>query len=326
MGGHLHGPGQQLPLSHKARHGRRADHGKRSHRKGRKGKGHGAPQAAHLRNALLVRGHIDSPGAEKERNLGKGVVGNVHNAALNAVHGKQGHAQNDVGKLAHRGIGQPRLKVVLGQRDDRGRKDGEGNKIGRGHAQVEAFHQVCAEDVEHDPRGAEHAHLHHGHSVQQGRHRRRRNHGPRQPVVQRHDAVFGKAQQAADVEHRGQGIADPAVEDALVAVVGKVQIAREHVDDDHGGQHQTLGRSGQVDDILARAFIPLFVLVVGHQGVGADADHLIEQVEGKEVVRKGHAHGSEQGQRETDAEAGLGVLLEAAHVARRVEHGDNPQK
>ena len=95
------------------------------------------PRPLHLGNVFLVGGHVDGPGTEEQGDLGKGVVDDMDQPALDGRRGQQGHAEDDVGELADRGIGQPGLEVVLGQGDHRGDDDGEADKIGGGNAEVE---------------------------------------------------------------------------------------------------------------------------------------------------------------------------------------------
>ena len=129
--------GQQIPFGDEPGHRRHADHAEGGHGKGAEGQRHDPAQAAHLGDVLLVRGDIDGAGAEEQGDLGKGVVGDVDDPALDSGRGQQRHTQDDVGELADRGVGQPRLQVVLAQGDDRGRQNGERNEVGRGDAQVE---------------------------------------------------------------------------------------------------------------------------------------------------------------------------------------------
>jgi hypothetical protein len=75
------------------------------------------------------------------------------------------------------------------------------------------------------------------------------------------------------------------------------------------GSRNSFGGSRQVDKIFTSAVISLLVLVVSNQGIGADRDNLVEKIHGEEVVGKGDADCSKDGQGETGIEPGLGMLL-----------------
>ncbi len=66
--------------------------------------------------------------------------------------------------------------------------------------------------------------------------------------------------------------------------------------------------------------------MMGNQRIGADRDDLVEEVQGKEVVGKGDPDGPERCQGKTGIEAGLGMFLEAPHIAHGVEDGNDPQR
>ena len=109
-------------------------------------------------------------------------------------------------------------------------------------------------------------------------------------------------------------------------VVGKIEGAAQNINQDHGRQNQAFGGGGQVGEIFFAAFIALFILMMGHQRIGADADDFVKQIQGEQIVGKGAAHGAEQGQGEAGVETRLRVLLQAAHIAGRVKHRDHPEE
>ena len=191
---------------------------------------------------------------------------------------------------------------------------------------LKAVHQVDPEDVEHDPGGAEHADLDHGHRMEQGGDRGRGDHGTGQPVMKRHDAVLGKAEEAEDIEHDHHRLAQRRREDAGGDVGGEIKRAGQHIDQDHGRQQEDLGGGGQVDDIFPASFVAFLVLVMGDQRIGADGDDLVEEIQGEQVVGEGHPDGPEDRQGKTGVEPGLGMLLEAAHVAHRIKDRNHPQR
>jgi len=66
--------------------------------------------------------------------------------------------------------------------------------------------------------------------------------------------------------------------------------------------------------------------VVRDEWIGRYADDLVKEIKGEEVVGEGATNGAEQREGEAGAEARLGVLLQAAHVAGGVKHGHHPQE
>ena len=109
-------------------------------------------------------------------------------------------------------------------------------------------------------------------------------------------------------------------------VVGEVEVPGKNVDHDHGRENEALGGGGKVGQILLAALVAFLVLVMGHERIGADADNLVEQIEGQQVIGEGAADGAEQGQGKAGVEARLLVLVEAPHVSRRIEDCDHPQE
>jgi hypothetical protein len=118
----------------------------------------------------------------------------------------------------------------------------------------------------------------------------------------------------------------PRRKDAGSDVVAEVQGAGQHVDQDHGRQHETFGGSGQIDDVFLGTFVAFFILVMSHQRIGADADDLVEEVHGQQIVGKGYADGAEQRQGKAGVETGLGMFMQAAHISGRIEHCQDPEK
>ena len=191
---------------------------------------------------------------------------------------------------------------------------------------MEAVHQIHPEHVEYHADGGEHADLHHGDRVEQCAHGSRGDHRARQPVVQRHDGVLGEAQDAAHVEDDDDAVMDARRKNAGVGVGGEVERSGEDVDQHHRRENESLGRSGQIGQVLPAALVAFLVLVMGDQRVRGDADDLVEEIQREQIVGEGAPDGAEKRQCETGIEAGLRVLPEAAHIAGRIEHRDHPEK
>ena len=105
----------------------------------------------------------------------------------------------------------------------------------------------------------------------------------------------------------------------------KARVPALLVGDDHGRQDQGYGGAHDVEEVLAPRGAGLGVLVMGDQGIGSQGKHLVKEVQGEQVGAKGHPDGGGQGHREKAVVAGLGVLIQAAHVADGVGAGHDPQ-
>jgi hypothetical protein len=64
---------------------------------------------------------------------------------------------------------------------------------------------------------------------------------------------------------------------------------------------------------------------LGDQRIGRQREHLVKQIEGQQVGRKGHADGRRNGDGKRGEIAGLRMLLERAHVADGIERGEEPE-
>jgi len=94
----------------------------------------------------------------------------------------------------------------------------------------------------------------------------------------------------------------------------------------HQGEEQESDRGAhQIAQVHAPGAARLPGARVGHQGIGGEGDGLIENEEGENVGGKGDAHGAGDGDGEADVEPGLVLLVVGAHVADRVQGGDDPQ-
>ncbi len=236
---------------------------------------------------------------------------------------RQRRAEHDVGQLADGRIGQPGLEVVLGQRDERGRDDREAGDVHQPHAGAAARQQVDPEDVDDDLEHREHAGLDHGNRVQQRADRRRRDHRRRQPAMERHQRRLARAEgeqreqddELAAVDRSGE---DPARREFQRAgpPPRPGQAEQEHPD-----------RRGQQDtEVNAPRSSRLFRAVVRHERVRREREDLVEQEQRQQVARQSDAHRGGDGDRETDVEPRLRTLVAPAHVADRVERGDDPQE
>ena len=158
--------------------------------------------------------------------------------------GQHGNAHDNVGKMTHGAVGNPRLDVVLGERDQGRCDDGESRHIGCGHTQSQIMQGIQPETGEHDPAHGKGARFNHGHRVQQAGNRRGRHHSRWQSAVQRHDGCFGKACQEQDIYHNEQHRVGIGWENPFVDVPQlKVEGSAQHIGNDHGRQEKRAWRS-----------------------------------------------------------------------------------
>ena len=72
------------------------------------------------------------------------------------------------------------------------------------------------------------------------------------------------------------------------------KVASQNIDKNHGRQYESLCSRSQVNNVLPGPSIPFFILMMSDQWVGADADNLIKEIQGKKVVRKSHTDSPEE--------------------------------
>ena len=159
--------------------------------------------------------------------------------------------------------------------------------------------------------------------MQQRAHRGRRHHGRRQPAVERHHRGLADAEEVERHQHRHHDIGDLAGEDAAL---GEVEGPGAHPGQPHGQELEADGGAQQDPQVGAPRPLRLGRAGVGDQRIGADGEHLVEGEEGQHVARERDPHGAGQRHREEGVEAGLVVLVVAAHVADGVERGRDPQQ
>jgi len=162
--------------------------------------------------------------------------------------------------------------------------------------------------------------------MKQGGNRSRGDHGSRQPVMERHHTVFGKAENTEYVKDGHQKGVYLCRKNTGTDIGGKIQGAGQHIDKDHGRQDKALGGSGQINNIFSGPGIAFLVLMMRNKWISADTDNLIKEIQGKKIIGKSHSDGTEEGQGKTGVKPGLGMFLQAAHIAHGVKYSYNPEK
>ncbi len=319
----LHGAQHQIPLAPGAAQGWQTDDAERAEQKRHHGDGHAPADAGQLADLGLVRGHQDRAGAEEQRDLAEGVHGDVHARADDAPGVGQHRTEHDVRKLTDRRVGESRLEVVFAHGNHRSEDDGGTGHVGDPATRADVGQQVDAEDVDRHLEDGEHAGLDHRHRVQQRAHRRRRHHGGGQPAVEGHDRGLADAEHVERKQHgndAGRGLV------AQDTAGGEVERAGQRPGPYDRDELKTDGGAEQQAEVDAPGAARLCAAAVGDQRVGGKRQHLVEDEQREHVGGQRDAHGAGDGDGEADVEARLVLLVVAAHVADRVERGDDPQQ
>ena len=138
-----------------------------------------------------------------------------------------------------------------------------------------------------------------------------------------HDGALGETGQVTEIDRAQQQVRGV---DAVKQAGGlEIEGPRHLVGKRQPGQQEGLGRAHQVDHVAPAAVPGFLVLLVVDQGIGDQAEHLVEDDQGKQVGGERPADGRRQADGETGEEPGLCVFLQAPHVADAVESGDDPQ-
>jgi len=229
-----------------------------------------------------------------------------------------------VGELRDRRIGEPGLQVVLVHRDERGEEDRARGDPDERRRRPRRGEEVDAEDVDDDLQDAENARLHDGDGVEEGRHRRRRHHGVRQPGVGGHqrrlaDAVGVEEEERDEERRRG------------FRVHGEEPARRElrRPGDREGpgdrGEEKADRGAHQDAEVDAAPALRVFVALVGDEREGRERQDLVEDEQRKEVRGVGDAERRADGDGEAHVKARLPRLVVAAHVADRIDRIDEPE-
>ena len=198
------------------------------------------------------------------------------------THGRQQHVR----KIAHRGIGQPPLKVPLPQRLHRPEQEREDRQrqadgLGRRPPQI-----IRAEHIVSHPHDGEDARVDHRHGVQQRCHGRGRDRGRREPVVKRE---YGRLRAEPDKSQDKSQLHGPAVKH----LKDTASVAEDPVHSVHRGQHDGHESQRRPSDRVGRIFSAgkhaLMPSVVSHERDRHQRQHLDEYVHRDHICGIAHA-------------------------------------
>ncbi len=153
--------------------------------------------------------------------------------------------------------------------------------------------------------------------------RGRGDHRRRQPAVERHHRGLADPEQVERHQHRHHPVGcsageNPARDEVEAAGRDPGEPDREQQGPDRGPE-----QDAEIDPARAPG---LLGAAMGHQRIGADRQHLVEHQKRQHVAGEGDAHGRGQREREEGVEAGLVGLVMAAHVADRIDRGQDPEQ
>ena len=209
------------------------------------------------------------------------MIHNMDESSINSSRGKQCNTENDIGKLRDGGVGKSFFKVIFRQCQNRCSNNSESNKVGSGYAKVQGMHCINAKDVKHCPGGAENTNFNNSHCVEKCRDWSRRNHGTGQPVMEGHDTIFGKSEEAEDVEHNNDPALSVSGKESFRNIMREIQSTGNDINKDKSRQQEELGSSCQVNNIFLCSSIPFFILCVGNKRIGTDRNNLVKQIHGE---------------------------------------------
>ena len=318
----LHGTAQHEPFAEEARRRRHPDHaegpdGESPHRPR-----HASPDALELAHLGLVRRRVNRARCEEQRDFAHRVRGDVHGCADHRDRGQYRRREHDVGELRDGRVCEQPFQIVLPERDQRGHDHRGARHIDQPTGVPGRAQRLNAEDVNHDLDDREHAGLHHGHGMEQGADRGRRHHRRRQPRVQRHDRRLADSE---DVESE-QDAADPAAGLALEnAAGGEVDRAGQDPGRHDCWQQQDRRGAEQHDEIDSARPDGFGVGLVRDERIGRQRQRLVEQEQREQVLGEGDGHGGAERHCKADVVRCLARLVVGAHVADRIDRGDDPE-
>ena len=261
----LDAPQGEIPLADKATHGWYPDDAERPEKEGRHRDGHHLPDPPHLADLLETGMGDDGAGAEEEGYLAECVHDNMDHPACHPhdTHEPSGH--DNIGKLAHRRVREPRLEVILPESEERTDDDRDGYEVEQEHVERKGVHQVNAEDVKTDSQNGKNPHLDDRNRVQERADRRRSHHGGWEPRVDGHD---GGLADSRDEEDEGEDQDRPSGLPREDTLIREIEGSRIPVSDDHGREKKGDGGAHEVSQVLPSREPRLSILVVGNQRVG----------------------------------------------------------
>src|SRR5215813_8616682 len=89
-----------------------------------------------------------------------------------------------------------------------------------------------------------------------------RDHRTRQPVMERHHAVFGKPENAARVESSNDPVMHSGRDDAGADIRCEIQRSTQDINEHHRWKDESLRGCGEVGEVLSAALITFLVLMM----------------------------------------------------------------
>ena len=314
-----------VPFADKACEQRDPRKGQAGHGQAAKGHRHPPAQSIQLIDMGLPGLVHHRAGTEKGADLHEGMEDHVAQGSRQPQGAHHGRAQQDIGQVADRGVGQPPLPVSLLCRHGRAICD---RHHGSGHdhpLRPGILKETCAEAVVGQPQDRKGTGFHHSHRVEQGRHRRRRHRGRREPFVAREDHGFHpEPVESQQIDEQQQ----------ILMLTGRLKV--QHAACRKGGvprrrkvqnEHQAQKGEGRPADRIIQVFPAGSGRLSGegeeHQREGGQRQELVEQIKGHQVPGQGDPRRDPIGHQVIGEKGGFPSLL--LHVLKGVEHRQGPQ-
>ena len=236
--------------------------------------------------------------------------------------GHQQSAEQHVGEVRHRGVGQTPLPVRAFDRHHGAVQDREEDKEHRHPLGPGPGQQVGPEAEPGQADDGEGSGLDDGNRVEQGRDRGRRDGRPGEPGMEGEDrGLDAEAEEAEDEEDprdlRPVGVAGQE------AAQGKAPVAPVCDQEDHRGKGEGRPAEGE-EEIGPRRLACRAGHRVEDQRHRGKGQQLIVEIQGKEVGRHRHAEAGGVGHREKAEEGDLPRLM--LHVGQGVENRQRPER
>ena len=316
----VHRRQSDVPLADKAGEGGDARQGAGRHRVAHEGHGHPLAQPLQLMDVLPVTVMQHGSGGEEGQDLHHGVNDEVQKGRRQRRKGHNGSGEEDVRQVRHRGVSQPPLEVPLLHRHTGGEQDGDKGQSHHRLLRPRPHQDLRAEGVVDQADAGEGTGFHHGHRMQECRHRGRRHRRSGQPCVQGPDGRLDAKAYKGQHEHRQQQLPIAGVARQMAAQCEVLRIVDNEKNQPDKGQRRP---AHGVDGVLDAGLPGGGGHGLHHQRQRGQCQQLIEQIHGHHVPGEGHSQRHTEGDGEKRPEHGQMLLV--AHVVEGVQHGEGPQ-
>ena len=158
--------------------------------------------------------------------------------------------------------------------------------------------------------------------MEKRRNRGGRHHGCGEPPMEGHHGGLPYPKNEESKEDRNRTDPDVAVQDPTGP---EVEGAGQGIGPDDGQELEPYRGTEENPQVDPSGLPSFFGLVVGHQGEGAEGEHLIEEEQREEIPGEGHSHGCRDGHGKEQVEPRLVLFVMPPHVPDCIEGRHNPE-